>query len=634
MKDLENGLNSVHLSQKTGLVYHLDTNHHKYNTDPRKVPSGHVENPMRLISILEHLQKLKLTDQCAVVNEFSEISEEKITETHGKEYLDYFLSLWPEGHTKKKVNFVDTYFTKDSVRAARLAAEATVFAAGKVFKGDWANAFALVRPPGHHACAKDNRIGGFCFLNNVVMACHQLKKQGAKRIAILDWDVHHGDSSQKLTFADPSILYLSLHKFNKGAFYPGESGDVKNVGEGPGEGFNLNFPINQAQGQFVGDQEYIFAYERMVLPVLKEFKPEIVLVSCGFDCLLFDPLGGFQVTQDALSYMLYSISNQVTQKVVVALEGGYNLRQLPIASECLLRVLLGEFYPNSANNFISSPEVMKAEARPLSLFLRDVEDNLKVWTKYWPCLSSEDLVNFHEKVSRRVENTANQISGHEKAFEWREDCVKKRVSEKEFSFYAEEAPKFKEISHLFPRILSLEESKGSKFIVMENFNPLNDFSIIDIKLSNSIKDKLGGDEIFSRFHFYISGYRIVNEKKEILESRRHFFCRVNIEQSVDLLRRFFSSGSSSEVLASKVFLLTREIGQLCEFFEKEGAISPQSSIIVLHHPKSGELKIKFVDFSKFKRIRDSNFITSLKGILEFFRLFLTQLEDKTAERSQ
>lgn len=417
MKDVEDGLNSIDVSQRTGLVYHLDTNHHRYNTDPRKIPSGHVENPMRLISILEHLKKLKLTDRCVVVNEFSEIGEEKIIETHGKEYLDYFLSLWPEGDTRKKINFIDTYFTKDSVRAARLAAEATVFAAGKVFRGEWANAFALVRPPGHHACAKDNRIGGFCFLNNVVMACHQLKKQGAKRIAILDWDVHHGDSSQKLTSADPSILYLSLHKFNKGAFYPGESGDVKNVGEGPGEGFNLNFPINQTQGQFVGDQEYIFAYERMVLPVLREFNPEIVLISCGFDCLLFDPLGGFHVTQDALSYMLYSISNQVTSKVVVVLEGGYNLRQLPIASECLLRVMLGEFYPNSANNFISSPEVMKAEARPLSLFLKDVESNLKVWAKFWPCLNSEDLVNFHEQVSRRVESTAHQISGHKKAFE-------------------------------------------------------------------------------------------------------------------------------------------------------------------------------------------------------------------------
>lgn len=131
-------------------------------------------------------------------------------------------------------------------------------------------------------------------------------------------------------------MYISIHRHDNGKFYPYLSGALKNVGEGEGEGYNLNFPINTIPGQYVGDEEYIFVFQRMILPILLAYKPEFIFISCGFDCLNRDPLGGFQLSRDGISILLFYIQSYVTTKINVVMEGGYNTKEIPWAAESLL----------------------------------------------------------------------------------------------------------------------------------------------------------------------------------------------------------------------------------------------------------------------------------------------------------
>ncbi|KHJ94001.1 histone deacetylase family protein [Oesophagostomum dentatum] len=153
--------------------------------------------------------------------------------------------------------------------------------------GEW-NAFALVRPPGHHAGISEP--SGFCIFNNVAVAAqYAIDKYGLRRVLILDWDVHHGNGTQEIFWEDNRVLYISLHRHDEGTFYPmGEPKDYADVGEGKGRGFSVNIPWN---GGKIGDDAYRAAFSKIVMPIAYEFCPELVFISAGFDAAVGDPLG-------------------------------------------------------------------------------------------------------------------------------------------------------------------------------------------------------------------------------------------------------------------------------------------------------------------------------------------------------
>jgi histone deacetylase 6 len=177
--------------------------------------------------------------------------------------------------------------------------------------GEWANGFCVVRPPGHHSGAKD-KINGFCVLNNVALGARYLQqKHNIQRIAILDYDVHEGDGSHHIFDRDKNILFISVHRYDRGAYYPGgPSGNYTNCGLEEAEGTKLNIPLNTVNKkkksydyQAPGDNEYVYLYDRIIHPILKEFDPEFILVSSGFDASRKDYLGGFTVTPNAYFFM-------------------------------------------------------------------------------------------------------------------------------------------------------------------------------------------------------------------------------------------------------------------------------------------------------------------------------------------
>jgi acetoin utilization deacetylase AcuC-like enzyme len=177
-----------------------------------------------------------------------------------------------------------------SLRASRIALAAVIDAAAAVWQRSAKNGLALVRPPGHHADCSHSR--GFCVFNNVGAAARMLVSRGAKRILIVDWDVHHGDGTESMFYSDPTVLCVSIHRYDNGSFYP-RSGHSTRCGDGAGMGYNINIALN---GTGYGDSDYMMIFDQIIMPVGNAFCPDVVLVSCGFDAGRGDPLGEFDVT--------------------------------------------------------------------------------------------------------------------------------------------------------------------------------------------------------------------------------------------------------------------------------------------------------------------------------------------------
>src|SRR6185436_12656112 len=230
----------------------------------------------------------------------------------------------------------DTQAGPHSYAAALKAAGAVTDAVDRVLDGRLDRALCLVRPPGHHAEA--DRAMGFCLFNNVAVAAAHALSRGLSRVAIIDFDVHHGNGTQAIFERDPRVLYVSSHAF---PFYPG-TGSLDEIGEGPGHDFTVNLPLPEA----MGDGEYVRIYREVVLPIGRAFDPQLVLVSAGFDPYAGDPLAPMRVTEAGfavLAQLCLDVAGGAAQgKAVFALEGGYELEGIARSAEAVVRVLLGE----------------------------------------------------------------------------------------------------------------------------------------------------------------------------------------------------------------------------------------------------------------------------------------------------
>lgn len=240
----------------------------------------------------------------------------------------------------------DTYDNYYTPLSSSFSAGSLLSCAIALVNNTVSSAFAIIRPPGHHANKEQCR--GFCFYNNVAVTAKYLIKHYSLKIAIVDWDVHHGDGTQEIFYEENNPLFISLHRHDKGKFYPHVSGNINEQGSNKGLGFTINVPWNTkniyTSTSGIGDDEYIFAFENLILPVLEEYKPDIIIVSSGFDACENDPLGEMSLTPLGYSYMTSRLK-KTCNKLLIALEGGYNLNSLSRASEAIIRTLLEEKTP-------------------------------------------------------------------------------------------------------------------------------------------------------------------------------------------------------------------------------------------------------------------------------------------------
>ncbi|XP_053116973.1 histone deacetylase 9 isoform X4 [Hemicordylus capensis] len=259
--------------------------------------------------------------------------------------------------------------------AARMAVGCVIELACKVASGELKNGFAVVRPPGHHA--EESAAMGFCFFNSVAITAKYLRdKLNIGKILIVDLDVHHGNGTQQAFYADPSILYVSLHRYDEGNFFPG-SGAPNEVGSGPGEGYNINIAWTGGLNPPMGDVEYLTAYRTVIKPIASEFEPDIVLISAGFDAVEGHdpPLGGYKVTAKCFGHLIKQLLTLASGRMVLALEGGHDLTAICDASEACLNALLGnEMEPLSEDILHQTPNVNA---------MLSLQKITEIQSKYW-----------------------------------------------------------------------------------------------------------------------------------------------------------------------------------------------------------------------------------------------------------
>jgi acetoin utilization deacetylase AcuC-like enzyme len=293
---------------------------------------SHVESPQRLEAILKRIKGSRISKLISFIEaEPAEIAW--IERVHDRDYVEGILSL--EIKDAVVLDWGDTVATADSPRAALHAAGAGVQAARMVLVGKLSSAFCAVRPPGHHA--ERNRAMGFCIFNNIAITALDLVEEGQlQRIAIVDWDVHHGNGTEKTFFEDDRIFYISLHQY---PHYPG-TGSADVIGRGQGAGFTMNIPM----GVGAGDNEYLEVFDKRILPALDNFRPEFILISAGFDGHGDDPLSGMLLTSSAYGKMTKMLKNTAERhcggRIVSFLEGGYDLEALAESVEEHLTALV------------------------------------------------------------------------------------------------------------------------------------------------------------------------------------------------------------------------------------------------------------------------------------------------------
>jgi len=310
----------------TGVVY--DDVYKKHDPGP-----GHPEKPARCDAIMKALAARPLADRLRRVQPV-EADDERILACHTKQYLQTVKADIQAG--RRMLSTGDTSLSKDSLAAALLAAGGVCAAVDAVFAGEVANAFCVVRPPGHHAGR--SRGMGFCLFNNIAVAArHAQKKHKASKVLIADWDVHHGNGTQDIFYEDPSVFFFSTHQW---PWYPG-TGLAKETGAGQGKGTTLNCPLPAGAGR----KEVLGAFQDKLAPAAERFKPDLVLVSAGFDSRQGDPLGRFTLTDkdfaDLTRLMMDLARRHAKGRLVSVVEGGYDLAGLASASAAHVQALSG-----------------------------------------------------------------------------------------------------------------------------------------------------------------------------------------------------------------------------------------------------------------------------------------------------
>ncbi|KAL8278779.1 hypothetical protein RQP46_008848 [Phenoliferia psychrophenolica] len=344
----------------------------------------HPEQPARIIGVFKMMETKGLTARMERIAVREAVKTEVLL-VHSEGHWDRV-----RGTGYQSIAYLETcsdyfdrlslYVNTESAACARLSCGGVLEMCRAVAEGQIRNGFAIVRPPGHHAEPEDAM--GFCFFNNASIAAKWLRtvytgeaageaSKAIKKVLILDWDVHHGNGTQKAFWDDPNVLYISLHRHD-GVFYPGGSyGSAEMVGEDAGKGFSVNIPFPERR---MTNADYIYAFQQIVMPIAYEFAPDFVIVSAGYDAAQGDELGQMEVTPEGFAHMTHMLSVLANGKMVLALEGGYNVEAISKSATACVEVLLGD-EPRHLTLGPASPSATNA-----------VQEVMGIQSKYWKCM--------------------------------------------------------------------------------------------------------------------------------------------------------------------------------------------------------------------------------------------------------
>ncbi|MDF0605000.1 class II histone deacetylase [Neisseriaceae bacterium TC5R-5] len=347
---------------KTGFVWHELYAWHNTGTAAGFIsssdqiqPHQHIESPDSKRRIAELIAVSGLKTQLLNI-EAKAVNDSDLLRFHTQAYIDKIrlLSENTGGDAGRPNSDDSTPFGTGGFAIAALSAGGCVELMRAVWQGEVKNGYALTRPPGHHAEADRGR--GFCIFANAVIAIKHLQAvYGVGKVAVVDWDVHHGNGTQAAFYDDPSVLTISLHQERN---YPIDSGDLTENGQGAGQGCCLNIPLPAGSGH----QAYLTAFDQVVIPAIEHFKPEMIVVCSGFDACIMDPLGRMQLHSDSYRQMtakLMQVADKVCQgKLAMFHEGGYSEAYAPYCGLAVLEQLSG------VRTTIADPYLSAWQAQP------------------------------------------------------------------------------------------------------------------------------------------------------------------------------------------------------------------------------------------------------------------------------
>ncbi|MCJ1462316.1 Histone deacetylase hda1 [Pseudocyphellaria aurata] len=375
----------------TGLCYDVRMRYHCELDPPKQRLDFHPEDPRRIYSIYKELCLAGLVDdkmstQPIVSRPLQRVNARNATQAeiclvHDTKHFNFIertkdMSEDMLVHLERQYDSI--YFNRLTYASALLSAGGAIDTCRAVAGRQLKNAIAVIRPPGHHA--ECNRPMGFCIFDNVSISakvCQMDYPETCRKILVLDWDVHHGNGIQQAFYQDPNVLYISIHVHENGNFYPsGPYGDHEHCGAGPGLGKNINIPW-PTKG--MGDADYLYAFQHVVLPVAYDFNPDFVIIAAGFDAAAGDQLGGCFVSPACYAHMTSMLMPLANGKLVACLEGGYNLESISKSTLAVTRTLMGE-----------PPDRLK-ETSPTESGVATVQKVALYQSRFWPCLYPKDM---------------------------------------------------------------------------------------------------------------------------------------------------------------------------------------------------------------------------------------------------
>lgn len=499
-------------SNRTGLVYDVRMRFHAEPPNVAMPDDIHPEDPRRIHEIFDEIRKAGLVQGPDDSDEDAEpykcyriqirhASRAEICLIHTEEHYDFIKSLQScseEDLITMAENRDSIYFHPRTFESATLAVGGAIQACRAVVLGQVRNAIAIIRPPGHHA--ESDAPSGFCIFNNVPIAtrvCQDNFPEKCRKILILDWDVHHGNGVQHAFYDDPNVLYISLHVYKNAMFYPNsEDADHLHCGEGTGLGKNVNIPWAD---HGMGDGDYLYAFQEVVMPIAVEFDPDLVIVSAGFDAAEGDILGGCHVSPAGYAHMTHMLMQLAGGKIAVCLEGGYNLRSIARSALAVTKTLMLEPPERLADD---------TEAKPLGV--KVVQMVKREQSKYWKCL-------YPKEYSQEKPLVKPTLRMHDLVREWQakmmlwEHCmtpltIKRRFISESFNHQVLATPYFMQahpllvIFHDPPEMMGINEPLSGK---MELHNTWltdvtksyidwaikNGFQVLDVNLPKYITRK-------------------------------------------------------------------------------------------------------------------------------------------------
>ncbi|XP_051155205.1 histone deacetylase 6 isoform X2 [Leptopilina boulardi] len=379
----DNAISSKVLQRlSTGLVYDLTMIEHRCLWD-----LNYQECPDRFQKVLDRCNELQLVDRCKII-ESRFADEEELLLKHNREHIQFLKST----ESIKDVNKLEelssrydaVYFHPSTYRQSLKAVGSTINLVTSICKGEIQNGMAIIRPPGHHAMKAE--FCGYCFFNNVAIACEKMLNMNlAKKILIIDWDVHHGQATQQMFYNDSRVVYFSIHRYENGEFWPNlRESDYDYIGLGPGEGYNFNVPLNKTG---MTNADYIAIFQQVLLPMAYEFQPDLVVVSAGYDAALGCPEGEMEITPACYSHLLWSLMSLAKGKVAVILEGGYCLESLSEGAALTLRALLGDPCPR-----------LLPILEPCDSICKTILNVIYTHRSYWKCYQFQGSYSICSKI--------------------------------------------------------------------------------------------------------------------------------------------------------------------------------------------------------------------------------------------